>query len=132
MARHRNVDPKHIGGDLFDLKQELMEDPGFRLGWKLFDMAAEIGRLASEMRKKAGFTQLQLASRLDVDQSLIARLESENPRRMPTFATVARIAGACGYDMEVVFRRGQQTAKERPLVLSTRDLSLVEPGAANG
>src|SRR5260221_4117714 len=105
MANRVKINPEYIGkGTLSDLKQELMEDPDFRLGWKLHDMAVEIGRLVSEMRKKAGLTQAQLAEKLGVSQALIARLESDHPERMPTFATIARVVKMCGYEMEGIFR----------------------------
>lgn len=104
MSRRFNVDERYVGGSLAGLKRELMTDRQFRQGWKLQEMAATLGQFASEMRRAASLTQMALAKILGVNQSLIARLESNDPDRFPTLATVARVANACGYDMEVAFQ----------------------------
>ena len=122
MNKPAKVNPSRVGGTLAGLRVELMERADFRLGWKLYDMAAEIGRLVAAMRKSAGLTQTQLAQRLNVGQPLIARLESDHPDRMPTFATIARVATECGYDMEITFHhRGHQKGMA-PFVLRTSDV----------
>jgi hypothetical protein len=104
MERNVRINRENLGGSLEELKQHLMEDPVFRVGWRLYDMAGEIGRVLAAMRQRVGLTQEALSERLGVKQSMIARLESKNPDRMPTFATVARFADVCGYEMEVVLR----------------------------
>src|SRR5204863_4291739 len=97
MARKIKVNPQYIGGDLADLKRELMENPDYRLGWGIHEVTVELGRCVSEMRNKANLTQAQLAERLGVSQSLIARLESGRPERTPTLPTLIRVAKACGF-----------------------------------
>ena len=104
MAQNVRINREHLGGSLEELKQHLTEDPVFRVGWRLYEMAGEIGRVVATMRQRAKLTQTQLAERLGVGQSMVARLESKNPDRMPTFATVARVADVCGYEMEVILR----------------------------
>jgi ribosome-binding protein aMBF1 (putative translation factor) len=122
MTRTEKVDPQRVGGTLADLTHEMMNHRDFRLGWKLYDLAVELGQVVVAMRKQAGLTQIQLAERLRIGQPAIARLESAHPDRMPTFATIARVAKECGYDMEVAFHyRGEQKPKPPAFVLSTTD-----------
>ena len=64
----------------------------------------------------------RIAERLGVRQSMVARLESRQPDRMPTFATVARVADVCGYEMEVVLRRKRENhEEERQFEVRSRD-----------
>jgi DNA-binding XRE family transcriptional regulator len=122
MDRNVRINREHLGGSLEELKQRLMEEPVFRLGWRLYDMAGEIGRVATQMRRRAKLTQTELADRLGVRQSMVSRLESDHPDRMPTFATVARVADACGYEMEVVLRPKSDYREGRePLEIHSRD-----------
>ncbi len=124
MAQNVRINREHLGGTLEELKKHLMENPDFRLGWRLYEMAGEIGRIVSAMRKRSGLTQTQLAERLGVRQSMVAKLESKNPDRMPTFATVARVADVCGYEMEVILRPKRNNINEEgrePLEVRSRD-----------
>lgn len=57
------------------------------------------GELIREARLRAGLTQAEVARRLGTGQSVIARWESG--RRSPTFETVVRAIGACGFDLGV-------------------------------
>lgn len=59
-----------------DLKQEWMNDPGFRAGYEEADADHRIFEALIHARKRAGLTQSQLARRLKTTQSAIARLES--------------------------------------------------------
>jgi DNA-binding XRE family transcriptional regulator len=104
MASNKETNREKLGGGTFqDLKNELRADPEYRLAHKLHSMSAMIGREIASKRKEAGLTQAKLADKLGVDQSLIALLESKNPARVPTLLTIARVADACGADVEVVF-----------------------------
>jgi transcriptional regulator with XRE-family HTH domain len=98
-----------------------MEDADFRVGWRLYEMAGEFGRVVTTMRERAGLTQIRLAERLGVGQSLVARLESKHPDRMPTVATLARVADKCGYEMDIIFRPKSDTEGRLPLEIHSRD-----------
>lgn len=54
--------------------------------------------LVREARKRAGLTQAELASRLDVPQSTVARWERAT--MAPSFDNVVRVARACGLELE--------------------------------
>jgi DNA-binding XRE family transcriptional regulator len=98
------VNRERLGGSIDELREELRAEPDYRLARRLHDMAVMIGRRVASMRTEADLTQAKLADRLGVDQSLIARLEAKNPTRVPTLYTIARVADACGYDVDLVFR----------------------------
>jgi transcriptional regulator with XRE-family HTH domain len=77
-----------------DLKAELLANPAVRTEYEAraaeFDIAAEL--IAA--RIKAGLSQAQLASRMAVTQSAVARIESG--RHWPSRATLERYARATG------------------------------------
>jgi transcriptional regulator with XRE-family HTH domain len=55
--------------------------------------------LVREARKRAGLTQVDLAERAGVAQSVIARLERGNAN--PTFETLERVLHAAGHRLEL-------------------------------
>ncbi len=55
------------------------------------------GDLIREARRRAGFTQRELAERLDTTQSAIARLERGGTE--PSYERVAEAVRACGMDL---------------------------------
>lgn len=60
-----------------------------------------VARLIADLREKAGISQAQLAKAAKVSQPLIARLESGDQRRTPTFETIFKVLKALGYRMEI-------------------------------
>jgi transcriptional regulator with XRE-family HTH domain len=57
-------------------------------------IAAEIGRLVHEGRRRSGLTQMQLARRAGLSQSSISRLE--HGLQLPSSLTLYRLAAALG------------------------------------
>lgn len=123
MVKETKVNPRYGGETLADVKRERLKDPEYRLEWKIYDIAVEIGRIASQMRQRAGLTQAQVAEKMGVSQPVIARLESDQPERMPTLATFARYANACGYQVEIGFRprRDNRNGDDPLFVITTQD-----------
>jgi ribosome-binding protein aMBF1 (putative translation factor) len=77
-----------------DLKAELLRDPAVRAE---YDARAEEFEIASELiaaRLRAGLSQEQLARRMGISQSAVARIESG--RHWPSRATLQRYAKAKG------------------------------------
>ncbi len=77
-----------------DLKAELLRDPAVRAE---YDVRAEEFEIASELiaaRLRAGLSQQQLAQRMGVSQSAVARVESG--RHWPSRMTLRRYAKATG------------------------------------
>jgi len=77
-----------------DLRAELLADPAIRAEYDAraaeFDIASEL--IAA--RTRAGLSQEQLASRMGVSQSAVARIESG--RHWPSRVTLERYARATG------------------------------------
>lgn len=66
-----------------------------------------IGEMVKAHRERAGYSQSELASRLDTHQTAIAHWESG--RREPTATNLAAIATALGISMDVLFGRKETT-----------------------
>lgn len=69
-------------------------------------ICAEIVRLLKEERERQGVSQNQLATKADVNQSLVSALEKEPWN--PTVSTLLRIAGALGIDLGQVITRAKK------------------------
>ncbi len=62
------------------------------------------GRMVLEARRRAGFSQRQLAARAGIPQETIARIE--RGRADPRLTTLDRLLGACEFGLEVMPRLG--------------------------
>jgi transcriptional regulator with XRE-family HTH domain len=65
-------------------------------------MHVEVTTLIRDARQAAGLTQQQLADRACTAQPAVAAYESGS--KTPNLATLERLLGACGHDMEVLAR----------------------------
>lgn len=61
------------------------------------------GALLREARKRAGLSQVELATRAGVTQSVISVYESE--QRQPSIPVLARLIEAAGYELTLGLRR---------------------------
>lgn len=78
------------------------------------------GRILRDARRRAGFTQRELASRARVPQASVARIEKGTIS--PTVATLDRLLEACGRDLTTEARLGigiDRTAIRERLELTT-------------
>lgn len=64
-------------------------------------LAAQCGKTLLRLRANQGKTQLELAKRLRMTESMISRLESG--KHVPSLRTLCRIADAFGRELEIVF-----------------------------
>ena len=93
----------------FDFDAELkaaMENPSFRDAYDaLHDEFTALGALL-QARKEAGLTQSQVAERMGIKQSALARIESSlgDRKHSPTLATLRKYAEACGKRLEIRLR----------------------------
>jgi len=69
--------------------------------------AAECARTLLQLRAGAGETQLQLAKRLRMTESMVSRLESG--QHTPNLRTLCRIADVFGRRLEIVFHEHEHT-----------------------
>ena len=84
---------------LEDLKNRLLEDPDFRREYARVDEEFALIEALIRARTTARLTQEELARRLGITQSAIARLEGG--RVSPSFATLRRYAEATGTRLTV-------------------------------
>jgi len=93
----------------FDIDAELadaMQTPAFRTAYDaLQDEFAALDALL-QARKDAGLTQAQIAERMGIKQSALARIESSltSKRHSPSLATLRKYAEACGKRLEISLR----------------------------
>lgn len=70
-------------------------------------MPKTIGERLKELRKEKGLTQVEIAKKMGISQSVVALIESE--RNTPTLLTILNYADACGSALELNFcDKGQE------------------------
>lgn len=93
----------------FDVEAELakaLEDSDFQTAYEaLQDEFAALDVLL-RARKEAGLTQAEVAERMGIKQSALARIESSltDKKHSPTLATLRKYAAACGKRLEISLR----------------------------
>jgi transcriptional regulator with XRE-family HTH domain len=90
-------------GKLTELRNELMHNPEFRAGYEQQGQLVRFGRMMRGARESQGLTQAELASRLDISQSEISRLEKGEGVNGPTFERIVAFAHALGLQLVVGF-----------------------------
>ncbi len=82
------------------LSKELKSDE-FRMAFDEHRFYLQVAHLISGLRAKTGISQAELADRAGVSQPMMARLESGDSRRTPTFDTIFKVLKALGYTMSI-------------------------------
>ena len=86
---------------LTDLHEEWSQEPEYREAYDRLGTEFELVRAVIEARTGAGFTQAELAERMETTQSVVARLESGRVR--PSTRTLEKIARATGTRLRISF-----------------------------
>lgn len=81
---------------LKDLTNELLTNPDVKRGYVARGSVIETARFLRDVRRETGLTQEQLAQRLAVKQSRIAKLESDQSVCGPSVDILYRYVDACG------------------------------------
>ena len=84
-----------------DLHKEWSQEPEYREAYDRLGAEFEVTRALIEVRTGAGFTQAELAERMETTQSVVARLESG--RVHPSTRTLEKIARATGTRLRISF-----------------------------
>lgn len=84
-------------------RDKALQNPEVQAEYEALSAAFEMKRRMIAMRKKAGFTQEQMADLLGTKKSNISRLESLNSGISPRLATVEDYARVLGYAVRVEF-----------------------------
>ena len=61
----------------------------------------ELGRIIRAVRVRVGMTQMELATKANTTQSVVARLEMGTDGRMPTLLLISRLLRAAGAHLEL-------------------------------
>ena len=94
-------------------------------------MTTRVAEWVNGARRSAGLTQRELAARSGVPQPTIARIESG--KQMPRADTLDKLLKACGWELDMVLRRGE--GEDRSLIrqwLAMTPSDRAERGAAYG
>ncbi len=89
-----------------DIDKELaawMKDPDFKRAYDALEDEFAALDVLLEARRRAGLTQEQLAKRMGMKQSSLARVESSlgNKKHAPSLSTLRRYAEAVGCQLEI-------------------------------
>ncbi len=84
--------------------QMLLKNPQVRFYYEEERAKSEIAVAIRAARQHAHMTQAKLAEKVGTTQSVIARLESGTDKRNASLPFLARIATACGGNLEIGFR----------------------------
>lgn len=91
------------GVPLDDVLNEKLKNPIFAFHFKIGTAVLEFARVVRGLRKMAGLTQAELASRAKTTQAVIARIESGKDSRVPSSDLLFRIAFATNTRMRITF-----------------------------
>jgi len=87
-----------------ELHERWSRDGDYREAYERLGPEFEVARALIEARKRAGFTQAELAARMETTQSAVARMESG--RVPPSMRTLAKVARATGTRLRISFEQG--------------------------
>ena len=92
----------HRGIGMAEVLAEHMKDPAFAVAYRRRRFVHEVAVAVRKLREAAGITQVQLAERMGVAQSVIGRLEGAKDQQ-PRFDLLHRVAAAVDLGVRVVF-----------------------------
>ena len=95
------MNKKPRGFSLENLLEQQLKDKETQLIYDERRFYLQVAHLISDLRTKSGMSQAALAHLAGVSQPLIARLESGDARRTPTFDLISRVLKALGYSMVI-------------------------------
>jgi DNA-binding XRE family transcriptional regulator len=102
---------EHVGRSFFEDVKEWEKSPSFRKAVEEHKERAMLALLLRQTRSHEEISQLELAKRAGVTQSVIARMESSSARPLPRLDILKRIMNAMGYETVVMARKGKLAFK---------------------
>jgi DNA-binding XRE family transcriptional regulator len=106
------MNKKHIGSSFDQHKRELYKkNPRLREAVEERVEKARVAMLVRRMREAEHITQSELARRAGVTQSVIARIEGNEPRALPRLDLLNKIASSLGYHTTISVRKGRQSLR---------------------
>lgn len=92
-------------------KKEALKRKGVKEQYEALTPAYEIRKKLIALRQQAGFTQEQVAKKLNTNKSNISRLESVESKISPKLSTLTDYAEAIGYQLQIDFVPKQRAGK---------------------
>ncbi|EIJ75024.1 MAG: transcriptional regulator, XRE family [Leptospirillum sp. Group II 'C75'] len=92
-----------VAFDVEQTKKEWMDDPVFKVAYDLLEDEFSALDVLLKARKEARLTQAEVANRMGVHPSALARIESSlgSRRHSPSLETLRKYARACGKRLEI-------------------------------
>jgi DNA-binding XRE family transcriptional regulator len=81
----------------------------FKLAYDQRRFYLQIAHLIANLRSRTGYSQAELAKRAGVSQPMVARLETGDVARTPTFDTIFKVLKALGYTMSIKVQKEKKT-----------------------
>jgi DNA-binding XRE family transcriptional regulator len=100
---------KHIGASAFETIEEWEKDPAFRKAVDEHVEKARLAKMLKDIRKYENISQLQLAEKANVTQSVIARIETGTSKTLPRLDLFNRILHSVGYETLIVAKKKGRT-----------------------
>jgi ribosome-binding protein aMBF1 (putative translation factor) len=82
-------------------KKQLLKNPAFKKAYEESEIEYQIARALIKARIENGYTQKQLAKRLNTKQSVISRVE--NAKTTPSISFLKRVAEVLNTSLQVKF-----------------------------
>ena len=83
-------------------KKQLLKRSKFRKALKETELEYQVAKMLIEARIKMGYTQKELAKKLETKQSVISRVESA--RSLPSLSFLKKLASTLDMNLTVEFR----------------------------
>lgn len=83
-------------------KKQLLKNPAFRKAYEKSELEYQIARALIKARLEKGYTQKELAKKLNTKQSVISRVE--NAKTTPSISFLRRLAVVLNASLQVQFK----------------------------
>ena len=103
------MNKKHIGTSVFEDVKRWEKDPVFKKAVEEHVEKAKLAQLLKQVRGKENLSQLQLADKAKVSQSVIARIETGASRTLPRLDLFNKILHSVGYETSIVAKKKGST-----------------------
>ncbi|MEW6496738.1 MAG: helix-turn-helix transcriptional regulator, partial [Cyanobacteriota bacterium] len=105
-----------------DIRAEVLADPEVKAEYEALEDEYSIASQLIALRATTGLTQREFAQAAGMKQSQLARIESG--KQIPKLETLAKLAAAAGYRIEVNFIaiKGKEAPELKPLQIAVPDM----------
>jgi DNA-binding XRE family transcriptional regulator len=103
------------------VRDEILADPELLAEYNALSPEFELVRTVITLREGIGLTQREFAAKVGMKQSQLARIESG--KQTPKLSTLAKLAAAAGYEVEINFVPIEEQQKSvKPMRLTPNEL----------